>query len=396
MSALQEAQGLVTELAEGGQQNQPMEVDDAAAVQAALLRLQAEQEAKKRQGMQVERKSRDIAPAMEGFLRAQQKPKTWFRRDVAGTKAKRPRSPSADAVLAALVRAGKLTPGEAEQVLRSTPRTKGKYFQRIKGTPESERVREKALASRFLDRNNFVDELQDLAGPERDNIREENKRVKAIRSPKERRNATRALYGGAPLSHLLTGQRGYLSKKILDKRSVDPAVAVQLFARQDGGIASATRCAAAVEAARLASRGTYGSNTAKYTQQAIINDQRAKRAKAATMSEQQRASIYRGLKKLDDKGLPKSRIPRTTTFINKLRGLNVDEDELQRIQTSQPSPKKQYERYVVPARQQGTAEERRLRALEVLQQRLLAEGQRLNAEMMNEAPRGVPWRPAQA
>jgi hypothetical protein len=332
-----------------------------------------------------------IEQAMYGFQRAQVKQRnkdTAFRRDEVSPKAKRARSPSADAVLRVLVENRVLSRDQAEALLRSTPRTKGKFFTRIKGTPQGERIREQALATRLYDREALVDELQDLAGPERAAIAEQNRFTKAIRKPKDRRNATRLLYGGSPLSHLLSGQRGYLSKKILDKKSIDPAVAVQLFARQKGGIASATRCAAAVEAARLASRGSYGSATAKYTGGPVtINTQKAQRKSGAAMTPRQKASIYRGLKKLDQEAYDKtgqytkSGVPRTTTYINKLRGLKVPEQEIQDIIASEPVERKQYAR--------RAASERTPLTMETLQRRLLQEGIRLDDAALTDLSRGI-------
>jgi hypothetical protein len=82
--------------------------------------------------------------------------------------------------------------------------------------------------------------------------------------PKERRKeAKKQLYGGSPIKDLLDYQRATLSPRILAKKRIDPAVAVQLYAMQKGGIRSATRCAAAVEAARRASTTAHSPSLAR-------------------------------------------------------------------------------------------------------------------------------------
>jgi len=95
--------------------------------------------------------------------------------------------------------------------------------------------------------------LQQIAGAGRNQVASANERVARMSPGKAKRQAVRALYGGSPLKDLFSGQRGTIRQSALSKKSVDPLLAVQLFAQQ-GGIKSATRCAAAIEAARQASR----------------------------------------------------------------------------------------------------------------------------------------------
>jgi hypothetical protein len=323
---------------------------------------------------------RNYGPLRQGYDMSLQKERTYFRRDEA-KKRLRPRSPTAEQFLAALVAANAVDAEVALQVLQSTPRKKGNYFKAIKDTKQGQLIREKALATRLVDREALVEELRRLSGPDRVSNREMNMMVKAMKPGKAKRNGGRALYNDAPLSHLLPSQRAYLSKRVLDKVSVDPEVAVQLFSR-NGGIASPTRCAAAVRAAKLASRATYGSANAKYTGGPVdINLGRKPRNKGPDMTNKERAAKYRGLLVIDEKNPPKvspknpDGLGRADKWLQKIRDVyGVPEAEIQNEIINAPAVPKQPKYEPRAANRDLYSRDDLLRLLEQ-QRRLLAQQQ---------------------
>jgi len=128
-------------------------------------------------------------------------------------------------------------------------------------TPEMKRKAKAAKAASLQGYANFLSDMQN----QKRTIGQANANIRNLPIKQRRKAAKSQLYGGSPLKDLLYLQQSTLSPKIYNKKRIDPAVAVQLYAMSQGGIKNATRCAAAVEAARRASRTKYSPNLRRTT-----------------------------------------------------------------------------------------------------------------------------------
>ena len=102
--------------------------------------------------------------------------------------------------------------------------------------------------------------LNMLAKDLRYRLADTNANIRAIKDRRTRNKAAKMnLWGGAPLKDLLNYQRSTISPRIFKQKRISPLIGVQAYANSLTGIGSATRCAAAVEASRRASKRRYNS-----------------------------------------------------------------------------------------------------------------------------------------
>lgn len=126
-------------------------------------------------------------------------------------------------------------------------------------------IRAKAKAMRKVADAEYKSQLQSIADS-RAEFGGINSRIRGLPAGSPRRKAAKAeLWGGAPIKDLLHYQRAVLPERIFKQMRVNPQVGVLALANSPGGIKSATRCSAAVEAARRASKRAYNSRLSKWT-----------------------------------------------------------------------------------------------------------------------------------
>jgi hypothetical protein len=148
-------------------------------------------------------------------------------------------------------------------------------------------------------------QFRDLAGKARDELQSESDRIRQIENRAERNSAAKArLWGNAPLSHLLSGQRRVLPNSAFKTKRVPPQVAVQVAAIRNGGKDwTATKCAGVIQAAKEASKYTFNERTIPY-----IMEPGSPRAKALLKAWRHSGSItperYQALKAKWGRGGP--------------------------------------------------------------------------------------------
>jgi len=93
-------------------------------------------------------------------------------------------------------------------------------------------------------------------------LKQTNEKIRMMTGAQQARAAQNQLWGGANLKQLFPGQSPFANRAQLNKKSIDPILAIQLYQKmlksKGKKINSATSCAAAIHAARLAGSPRYG------------------------------------------------------------------------------------------------------------------------------------------